>query len=651
MTQDQAQIEALSQFHPACRNWFRARFGEPTPAQAQAWPAIKAGRHTLISAPTGSGKTLAAFYGAIDELLQKGLRNQLEDGVHVLYVSPLKALSNDIHKNLDMPLDGIAEQLHLLGLPPVDIRIGVRTGDTPANERQKMAKNPPHILVTTPESLYLLLTSASGRKMLATVSSVIVDEIHAMLGDKRGSHLALSIERLQQLCFSSSGQHLQRVGLSATQKPIDMVARYLVGNSNCSDDSVDCEIVDSGFRRKLDLRIEVPGSPLSALMSNEVWEELYERLVTLINSHQTTLIFVNTRRLSERLALALSDRLGEGCVCSHHGSMSKDHRHNAEQRLKAGDLKVLVATASMELGIDIGSVDLVVQFSSPKSIATFLQRVGRSGHSVHGTPKGILFPLTRDDLVEASALLQGIREGELDRIIMPEKPADILAQQIVAEVSSPVIAGDGDQDFLGWDMDQLYQLFTNAYPYRDLAREEFDTLVKMLAEGYTTRRGRRGTHLHLDLINNKVRARRGSNLTSLTNGGAIPDMFDYQVVLDPEDIVVGTLNEDFALEALPGDVFTLGTHAWQLLRVDGLKVRVRDAEGMQPTIPFWFGEGPGRTQELSQSVSKLRNQIAELLINESANAAVQWLEDTIALPRSASVQMVEYLQSGMMLWA
>ena len=647
MTQDQAQIEALSQFHPACRNWFRARFGEPTPAQAQAWPAIKAGRHTLISAPTGSGKTLAAFYGAIDELLQKGLRNQLEDGVHVLYVSPLKALSNDIHKNLDMPLDGIAEQLHLLGLPPVDIRIGVRTGDTPANERQKMAKNPPHILVTTPESLYLLLTSASGRKMLATVSSVIVDEIHAMLGDKRGSHLALSIERLQQLCFSSSGQHLQRVGLSATQKPIDMVARYLVGNSNCSDDSVDCEIVDSGFRRKLDLRIEVPGSPLSALMSNEVWEELYERLVTLINSHQTTLIFVNTRRLSERLALALSDRLGEGCVCSHHGSMSKDHRHNAEQRLKAGDLKVLVATASMELGIDIGSVDLVVQFSSPKSIATFLQRVGRSGHSVHGTPKGILFPLTRDDLVEASALLQGIREGELDRIIMPEKPADILAQQIVAEVSSPVIAGDGDQDFLGWDMDQLFQLFANAYPYRDLAREEFDTLVKMLAEGYTTRRGRRGTHLHLDLINNKVRARRGSNLTSLTNGGAIPDMFDYQVVLDPEDIVVGTLNEDFALEALPGDVFTLGTHAWQLLRVDGLKVRVRDAEGMQPTIPFWFGEGPGRTQELSQSVSKLRNQIAELLINESANAAVQWLEDTIALPRSASVQMVEYLQSGM----
>jgi ATP-dependent Lhr-like helicase len=305
-------------------------------------------------------------------------------------------------------------------------------------------------------------------------------------------------------------------------------------------------------------------------MSNEVWEELYERLVTLIDSHETTLIFVNTRRLSERLALALSDRLGEGCVCSHHGSMSKDHRHNAEQRLKAGDLKVLVATASMELGIDIGSVDLVVQFSSPKSIATFLQRVGRSGHSVHGTPKGILFPLTRDDLVEASALLQGIREGELDRIIMPEKPADILAQQIVAEVSSPVIAGDGDQDFLGWDMDQLYQLFANAYPYRDLAREEFDTLVKMLAEGYTTRRGRRGTHLHLDLINNRVRARRGSNLTSLTNGGAIPDMFDYQVVLDPEDIVVGTLNEDFALEALPGDVFTLGTHAWQLLRVDGL---------------------------------------------------------------------------------
>lgn len=633
----------LSHFHPACQNWFRARFGAPTEAQTQAWPAIQAGRHTLISAPTGSGKTLAAFYAAIDDLVHKGLANQLEAGVQVLYVSPLKALSNDIQKNLEQPLDGIAEHLHLAGLPPVDIRVAVRTGDTPASERQKMAKKPPHILVTTPESLYLLLTSASGRAMLAGVSTLIVDEIHAMLGDKRGAHLALSVERLARLVARQSGQHLQRIGLSATQKPIELVANYLVGNRPTAGDKPDCTIVDTGFRRAMEISLEVPKSPLSALMSNEVWEELYERLVELIQSHETTLVFVNTRRLSERLALALSDRLGEGAVSAHHGSMSKDHRHSAEQNLKQGKLKVLVATASMELGIDVGSIDLVLQFSSPKSIATFLQRVGRSGHSVHGTPKGILFPLTRDDLVEATALLHSIQCAELDRIIMPEKPADILAQQIIAEVSSP---GAADPE-AGWSLEELFELVTAAYPYRELTRQEFDEVIAMLAEGYTSRRGRRGTHLHLDAVNGRVRARRGSNLVALTNGGAIPDMFDYQVVLDPEDVVVGTLNEDFALEALPGDVFTLGTHSWQMLRVDGLKVRVRDAQGMSPTIPFWFGEGPGRTQELSQAVSRLRGKIEQLLLQDSANAALQWCVDSIGLSRAAASQLIDYLQAGM----
>lgn len=636
---------ALNSFHAACQNWFEERFGQPTSVQAKAWPSIKKGNHTLISAPTGSGKTLAAFYAAIDGLVQQGLNQQLSDGVQILYVSPLKALSNDIQKNLEQPLDGIAEHLHRLNEVPVNIRIAVRTGDTPASERQKMAKKPPHILVTTPESLYLLLTSASGRAMLSSVSTLIIDEIHAMLGDKRGSHLSLSVERLQNLVLQNGGQHLQRIGLSATQKPIEMVANYLVGNSRNSEIDDHCEIVDTGFQREIEVSLEVPGSPLTALMSNEVWEELYERLVSLIQTHDTTLVFVNTRRLSERLALALSERLGDGSVCSHHGSMSKDHRHAAEQKLKAGDLKVLVATASMELGIDIGSVDLVVQFSSPKSIATFLQRVGRSGHSIHGTPKGILFPLTRDDLVESSALLHSIRLGELDKIVMPEQPMDILSQQIVAEISSPPMLSQETEE--GWALDDLYNLFANAYPYRNLERSEFDALVAMLAEGYTTRRGRRGTHIHLDAVNSRVRSRRGSNLIALTNGGAIPDMFDYQVVLDPEDSVVGTLNEDFALEALPGDVFTLGTHSWQLLRVDGLKVRVRDAQGMQPTIPFWFGEGPGRTLELSQSVSRLKDEVAELLINDSANAATQWLVDQINLPRSAATQLIEYLQAGM----
>ncbi|MCB1672617.1 MAG: DEAD/DEAH box helicase [Gammaproteobacteria bacterium] len=630
----------LSQFTSVCRNWFLDSFGQPTPAQAEAWPAIQAGRHTLIAAPTGSGKTLAAFYAVINALVEQGMQQSLPDGVQVVYVSPLKALSNDIYRNLEMPLDGIAEQLHREAKAPVDIRVAVRTGDTPQKERQKMAKNPPHILVTTPESLYLLLTSASGRAMLKTAGTLIIDEIHALLGDKRGSHLALSVERLDALV----GGNLQRIGLSATQRPIELVARYLVGNGNVRDGQADCAIVDAGHRRELILSLEIPRSPLSALMSNEVWEELYQRLVQLIESHRTTLVFVNTRRLSERLALALTERLDEGSVCSHHGSMSKDHRHSAEQRLKAGELKVLVATASMELGIDVGAVDLVVQFASPKSIATFLQRVGRSGHSVGGTPKGILFPLTRDDLVECTALLDSIRHGELDHIVMPESPLDILSQQIVAEVAAPG-AAENEPDS-AYSSGRLFELFTNAFPYRDLSREQFDELLQMLSDGYTTRRGRRGAHLHLDQINDRVRPRRGSGLIALTNGGAIPDMFDYQVVLDPEDTVVGTLNEDFALEALPGDVFTLGTHSWQLLRVDGLKVRVRDAQGMPPTIPFWFGEGPGRTRELSEAVSRLRGLVAELLIDGAPEQAAEGLVARIGISRDAAAQLVEYLHAG-----
>lgn len=653
---------SLQQFHPASRRWFENRFGQATEAQLQAWPAIKGGRHVLIAAPTGSGKTLAAFYAAIDNLLQSAVNRQLSDGVQIVYVSPLKALGNDIHRNLEEPLDGIAEEMHMQGLAPVEITAAVRTGDTSQSERQKMAKKPPHILVTTPESLYLLLTSRSGRAMLSTAKTIITDEIHAMLGDKRGSHLALSIERLQHLVLQHSGQQLQRIGLSATQKPIEMVARYLVGDKDAElvqpsklgteskeiTNSKTCVIVDAGHRRHLDLHLEVPGSPLSAIMSNEVWDELYERLVQLVSEHETTLVFVNTRRLSERLALALTERLGAGSVCSHHGSMSKELRHDAEQQLKAGNLKVLVATASMELGIDIGSVDLVLQFSSPKSIATFLQRVGRSGHSIHGTPKGIIFPLTRDDLAECTALLHSIRQGELDRIVMPDKPMDILAQQIVAEVScvGPNQAGQ-DSEIAGWDLNALYQLFASAYPYRELSKQEFDDTINMLAEGYSTRRGRRGSYLHLDAINKQVRTRRGANLVALTNGGAIPDMFDYQVVLDPEDVVVGSLNEDFALEALPGDVFTLGTHSWQMLRVDGLKVRVRDAQGMQPTIPFWFGEGPGRTTELSQSVSRLRELISEKLIETSVADTVTWLETETGVPNSAAVQLVAYLHAGM----
>ena len=639
-----ADATPLQAFHPAVRTWFETTLGEPTLPQQQAWPAIMAGRHTLVAAPTGSGKTLAAFFVAINTLVETGLQSgRLPDATSVLYISPLKALGNDIQRNLNVPLEGIAEQLHLQGLPPVDIRVAVRTGDTPQQQRQLMQRKPPHILVTTPESLYLLLTSKGGRKLLSTVRTVIIDEIHALLGDKRGSHLSLSIERLQNLVqqTGNDARQVQRIGLSATQKPIERVAQYLVGlpDGAAATAGNDCVIVDSGHQRQLDIRVEVPRSPLTALMSNEVWEELYARLVALIETHRTTLVFVNTRRLAERLALSLAERMGAEHVSSHHGSMSKEQRFSAEQRLKYGQLKVLVATASMELGIDVGAVELVVQFSSPKRIAAFLQRVGRSGHFVGGVPKGILFPLTRDDLVECTALIDSVKRGELDQLVIPDKPLDILAQQLVAEVAS-LEETQGDVA-----LDDLWQWVSRSWVYRHLPRAEFDSVVRMLADGYTTRRGRSGTLLHFDQINNRVRARKGARLMALTNGGAIPDMFDYQVVLDPEDIVVGSLNEDFALEALPGDVFTLGNHSWRLLRVEGLKVRVADAQGQSPTIPFWIGEGAGRSRELSEAVSRLRTEL-HVLFEDSLQAGQRMLEQDIGLDAAAAEQLATYLYTG-----
>jgi ATP-dependent Lhr-like helicase len=591
----------------------------------------------LIAAPTGSGKTLAAFLVAIDRLVREGLEpGKFLSSCSVLYVSPLKALGNDIQRNLQAPLSGIGEELHALGLPAVAIKVAVRTGDTPQAERQAMLKHPPHILVTTPESLYLLLTSKGGRQLLRGVRSVIVDEIHAMLGDKRGSHLSLSLERLAMLVQAP----LQRIGLSATQKPIARVAQYLVGLGNVREGKADCVIVDSGHRRQLDLRVAVPSSPLSALMSNEVWAELYQQIEQLIQNNRTTLIFVNTRRLAERMALSLSERLGVEQVSSHHGSMSKEHRFDAEQRLKQGQLKVLVATASMELGIDIGAVDLVIQVSSPKSIATFLQRVGRSGHYVGGVPKGVLFPLTRDDLVECTALIAALGRGELDQLVIPDKPLDILAQQLIAEL------GSREDDEQGVAVDDLWHWVRQSWVYRDLERAEFDALLQMLNEGYTTRRGRAGAWLYFDQINQKLRPRRGARLVALTNGGAIPDMFDYQVVLDPEDIVVGTLNEDFALEALPGDVFTLGNHGWRLLGIDGLKVRVTDAQGQPPTVPFWLGEGVGRTRELSEAVSCLRASLA-VCFETSLQHGIDWLQQQeVGLDYAAAEQLAAYLYVG-----
>jgi ATP-dependent Lhr-like helicase len=620
-------MNTFSLFSPAVAEWFARSFRAPTAAQARAWPLIKAGRHVLVAAPTGSGKTLAAFLAAIDDLVRQGLAGTLQDETQVVYVSPLKALSSDIHRNLEAPLAGIGEILRAHGLPQVDIRAWVRTGDTPAGERERVRRHPPHIVVTTPESLYILLGSQSGRTMLATTRTVIVDEIHALAANKRGTHLTVSLERLAALC----GNRLLRIGLSATQKPVDEIARFLVGA-----EENDCAIIDAGHHRPRDLALELPSSPLEAVMSAEVWSQVYDRLVELIEAHRTTLVFVNTRRMAERAARALAERLGEEKVTAHHGSLAKELRLHAEQRLKRGELKVLVATASLELGIDIGAVDLVCQLGSTHSIATFLQRVGRSGHAVEGMPKGRLFPLSRDELVECAALLESTRRGELDRLILPACPLDVLAQQVVAEVAARE-----------WDEDELYRVVRRSWPYRNLARDDFSAVVAMLADGFTTRRGRRGALIHHDEVNRKLRSRRGARLTALTSGGTIPDNADYQVMLEPENHVVGTINEDFAVESLAGDVFQLGNKSYRIIRVERGVVRVEDARGAAPTIPFWLGEAPGRTDELSQAVSCLRSDIAACLQDDPNGAlALKWLIEKTAVGETAARQLVEYLAAA-----
>ena len=595
---------SLDRFHPLIREWFATRFGEPTDPQRRGWPHIASGQHTLIAAPTGSGKTLAAFLVCLNRLWQDWLEGRLSDGVRVVYVSPLKALSNDIERNLQQPLAELRELSSQHGSDAPPIRVAVRTGDTPNSVRQKMLREPPHILVTTPESLYLMLTSEKSRSVLRTTETVIVDEIHALARDKRGSHLTLSLERLADLCEKPP----VRIGLSATQRPMDDIAKFLVGSEAKPllstetaahiPTSDDVFIVDGGHSRDLDLKVEVPPSELSAVCSNEQWDEVYQRLVELIQSHRSTLIFVNTRRLAERVSHHLREVLGEDAVAGHHGSLAKELRHTAEQRLKNGELKAIVATASLEMGIDVGYIDLVCQVGSPRAIATFLQRVGRSGHSLGLTPKGRLFPLTRDELIECMALVRAIKRGELDRIEIPVAPLDILAQQIVATVACEE-----------WDEDELFELCCRAWPYRELSRERFDEVIEMLSSGLTAGT-KRGLHLHRDRINGQVRARRGARLAAITSGGAIPDTAEYRVVTDPDKTFVGTLDEDFAIESMAGDVFLLGNTSWRVQQIRSGEVIVRDAEGAPPSVPFWFGEGPGRTIELSAEVSSLRQDIA-----------------------------------------
>ncbi|MFT3925948.1 MAG: DEAD/DEAH box helicase [Myxococcales bacterium] len=623
------------------QRWFEDTLGAPTHAQRQAWPLIQRGEHTLVAAPTGSGKTLAAFLVALDGLVREGAEHgTLPDETRVLYVSPLKALSHDVEKNLNGPLAGIAEEFRRTGGAPFHIRTWVRTGDTSARSRLEATKRPPHIAVTTPESLYILLTSEGGRRMLSTVRTVIVDEIHALVRDKRGSHLALSIARLEALVRSQNpAARLTRVGLSATQKPIEEIARYLVSGATSEAGAGEprepaCNIVDTGHRRQLDLELEMPESPLEAVMSGEVWEEIYQRLTGLIGQHRTTLVFVNTRRVAERVAKQLSERLGEDRVSAHHGSLSREKRLDAETRLKAGQLSVLVATASLELGIDVGEVDLVCQLGSPRSIATFLQRVGRSGHHLAGIPKGRLFPLSRDDLLDCSALLESVRVGELDRVHIPEAPLDVLAQQIVAASACEELG-----------LDELYALCRSAYPYRELARADFDAVLEMLGEGFATQRGRRGALVHLDAVQRRVKGRRGARLLAITSGGAIPDTFDYEVQLEPEQVRVGTVHEDFAIESMQGDVFQLGNHSYRIRKVEPGILRVEDAKGQPPSLPFWVAEAPGRTTELSQSVSRLRSRMDGWL-SQSSEHALQMLREHYQLGERAARELTDYLAAS-----
>jgi ATP-dependent Lhr-like helicase len=640
----------LSHFHPLVSRWFVETLGTPAPAQLRGWASIREGHHTLIAAPTGSGKTLAAFLTAIDDLVREGAAGPLPDEVRVVYVSPLKALSADIHKNLAEPRRGIRRLAEALGQEAPKVTAAVRSGDTPPAERAAMLKRPPHILVTTPESLYLLLTAERSREMLRTARTVIVDEIHAVIGTRRGAHLALSLERLQHV----AERPLVRIGLSATQKPIGEVARFLVGAAAAGvggrdPESDACTIVDEGHSRAIDLGLEIPGSTLEAVMSHEVWEEYYARLTALIESHGTTLVFVNTRRMAERMARHLSERLGEDKVTAHHGSLSKERRLDAEARLKAGSLKALVATASLELGIDIGHVDLVCQVGSPHRIATLLQRVGRSGHSISGLPKGRIFPVSRDDLVECAALLRSVRRRELDSIVTYDEPLDVLAQQVVAEAACQDCSDD-----------ELFALVRRAWPYRHLSRASFDAVVKMTADGFATRRGRRGALVHRDEINHRLRGRRSARSLAITSGGAIPEVADYRVLLEPGETFIGTINEDFAIESTAGDVFQLGNASWQVLQVGAGVVRVADAKGAPPTLPFWFGEAPARSSELSRAVSDLRAELERRLDDgtpasrhgegrpedRTREPAVEWLTAEASIAAEAAEQIVSYLAEG-----
>src|SRR5262249_15920112 len=634
-----AVSDPLAWAHPLVQEWFVSKFGTPTEPQEQGWPHILAGNTTLISAPTGSGKTLAAFLTCIDSLVRKALSGDLTDRTEILYVSPLKALGNDIQKNLEVPLAEITALAGAKGFLMPQIRVAVRTRDTVMREPQPWLRRPPHILVTTPESLYILLTAQRSRNILRDVKTVIVDEIHAVADDKRGAHLTLSLERLDVL----TGRRSVRIGLSATQKPIETVAHFLTGCQPGLTPQPDPVVINIGHKRALDLAIEIPGQELGPLASNEVWDETYDRIWQLVEQHRSTLVFVNTRRLAERIAFSLAERMGEDAVAAHHGSLARKLRLDAENKLKNGQVKVLVATASLELGIDVGYVDLACHIGSPRSVGVALQRFGRAGHWRGAVPKGRFFPTTRDELIECAALVRAIHLGELDRLMIPDAPLDILAQQIVAMCSA-------DE----WNEDDLYAVLSRAYPYRDLERKDYDDLLVILSDGIAAERGRFGSYLYRDRVNKRLKARRGARMVAIMNGGAIPETNLYTVVAEPEGTVVGTLHEDFAVESMKGDVELLGNTSWRIRRVrSARRILLADAHGATPSSPFSLGEGAGRTEELSRQLGELRQKISDLTPNvapgfvnqksEEVRAAVDWLKQNCGLDDSGAEQAIEYI--------
>ncbi|MCM8534911.1 MAG: DEAD/DEAH box helicase [Lentisphaeraceae bacterium] len=615
-------------FHPIIKNWFDEKFDAPTEVQLKSWPQISQRNNVLLSAPTGSGKTLAAFLPGINQLLTESLLGELKNETKILYISPLKALSNDIRRNLEKPLLEINQKATETNSFFQPLNVKLRTGDTSQSDRAKIVRKPPHILVTTPESLFLLLTSEKGRNVLQSIETVIVDEIHSLARDKRGSHLSLSLARLDRLCSKKP----TKIGISATQKPMEKIADFLCGEAPKDQLFSNCEIINTGHLKDLDMAIETPSAELSTLCSHEQWEDIYNQLAENIKSHRSTLVFVNTRRMAERLSFQLSELLGEESITSHHGSLSKDIRLNAEEKLKNGELKAIVATASLELGIDIGYIDLVCQIGSPRSIAVFLQRIGRSGHAVGALPKGRIYPVTRDELLESMSLIQAINNHQLDQIIIPEKPLDILAQQIVAITACEEI-----------NVDDLYQLCRNSWTFRELSREQFDATVLMLAEGVNPD-NRQGAYIHLDQINGLIRARKHARIAALTSGGAIPENADYRVVTE-DGTLVGGVNEDFAIESMRGDVFILGTTSWRIMNVRGTTMTVQDAQGAAATIPFWFGEAPGRSIELSEELCAVREHIAQSLGSIHKDKLIAQLSNSFKMSLDAAKQAVIYIES------